>query len=168
MKEYINPMKKYTKKALSVFMAALMLLTCWVFVAPEQAEAVNGGTGYEYVISGNITGPGNNDDINSMSASLSGASTISIDPKTVPADINNGGTWKIEFTSTNLLTSGTITINANMENTDGEKSIHFNFGSFTVNGRTIAGASANGFTLTSKSASCGSGNADRSASTSFS
>ena len=33
-------MKKYFKKSLSLMMAALMLLSCWVFFAPE-AEAVN-------------------------------------------------------------------------------------------------------------------------------
>lgn len=38
-------MKKFTrtgKKALSVFLAALMVMTTWVFVAPEKAEATNG------------------------------------------------------------------------------------------------------------------------------
>lgn len=38
-------MKKFTqagKKALSVFLAALMVMTAWVFVAPEKAEAANG------------------------------------------------------------------------------------------------------------------------------
>ncbi len=35
-------MKKYFKKSLSLFMAALMLMSCWVFFAPE-AKAVNSG-----------------------------------------------------------------------------------------------------------------------------
>lgn len=35
-------MKKYFKKSLSLFMAALMLMSCWVFFAPT-AEAVNAG-----------------------------------------------------------------------------------------------------------------------------
>ena len=38
-------MKKFTrtgKKALSVFLAALMVMTAWVFVAPTKAEATNG------------------------------------------------------------------------------------------------------------------------------
>ncbi len=38
-------MKKFTrtgKKVLSVFLAALMVMTAWVFVAPEKAEAANG------------------------------------------------------------------------------------------------------------------------------
>ena len=37
-------MKNYFKKSLSVFMAALMLLSCWVFVAPQKADAVNSGS----------------------------------------------------------------------------------------------------------------------------
>ena len=50
-------MKKYFKKGLSLIMAALMLLSCWVFFAPE-AEAVNSGTYYwrVRVDSGNNTG----------------------------------------------------------------------------------------------------------------
>lgn len=39
-------MKNYFKKSLSVFMAALMLLSCWVFVAPQKAEAVDSETYY--------------------------------------------------------------------------------------------------------------------------
>lgn len=38
-------MKKFTrtgKKALSFFLSVLMVLTTWVFVAPEKAEAANG------------------------------------------------------------------------------------------------------------------------------
>ena len=35
-------MKKYFKKSLSLFMAALMLMSCWVFFAPE-AKAVDSG-----------------------------------------------------------------------------------------------------------------------------
>ncbi len=38
-------MKKYFKKSLSLFMAALMLMSCWVFFAPE-AEAVSAGKYY--------------------------------------------------------------------------------------------------------------------------
>ncbi|MBO5185328.1 MAG: hypothetical protein J6D79_06295, partial [Clostridia bacterium] len=50
-------MKKYFKKSLSLMMAALMLLSCWVFFAPE-AEAVYSGTYYGRVRvdSGNDTG----------------------------------------------------------------------------------------------------------------
>ena len=50
-------MKKYFRKSLSLMMAALMLLSCWVFFAPE-AEAVNSGTYYwrVRVDSGNNTG----------------------------------------------------------------------------------------------------------------
>ncbi len=36
-------MKKYFKKSLSLFMAALMLMSCWVFFAPTKAEAVGAG-----------------------------------------------------------------------------------------------------------------------------
>lgn len=36
-------MKKYFKKSLSLFMAALMLMSCWVFFAPTKAEAVTSG-----------------------------------------------------------------------------------------------------------------------------
>ena len=51
-------MKKFTrtgKKALSVFLAALMVMTAWVFVAPEKALAatVTGGT-YYYKVQFNV------------------------------------------------------------------------------------------------------------------
>jgi len=36
-------MKRHFKRGLSVFMAALMLMTSWVFFAPEKAEAVTAG-----------------------------------------------------------------------------------------------------------------------------
>lgn len=36
MKKYL---KMYTKRTLALFMAVMMLMTCWVFVAPEKAEA---------------------------------------------------------------------------------------------------------------------------------
>ncbi len=36
MKSYL---KQYAKKTLALFMAVMMLMTCWVFVAPEKAEA---------------------------------------------------------------------------------------------------------------------------------
>ena len=34
------------KKVLSVFLAVLMVLTAWVFVAPEKAEAATAGKYY--------------------------------------------------------------------------------------------------------------------------
>ena len=37
-------MRTYTKRTLAVFMAALMLLTAWVFVAPEKADAIDAVT----------------------------------------------------------------------------------------------------------------------------
>lgn len=46
-------MKKYfkllAKKSLSLFMAVIMLMTCWVWVAPTEAEAANQHDGYYYV-----------------------------------------------------------------------------------------------------------------------
>lgn len=51
-------MKKYFKKSLSLFMAALMLMSCWVFFAPTKAEAVGAGK-YKVrleIDSGNDTG----------------------------------------------------------------------------------------------------------------
>ena len=46
MKKTLN----YTKKTISLFLAVLMILSCWVWVAPEKAEAANTpGEGYYYV-----------------------------------------------------------------------------------------------------------------------
>ena len=45
---------KTGKKALSVFMAALMLLTAWVFFAPEKAEAATAGQ-YYYKVTFQVT-----------------------------------------------------------------------------------------------------------------
>ena len=41
-------MKKYFKKSLSLFMAALMIMSCWVFFAPETAWAVNSSGNYTW------------------------------------------------------------------------------------------------------------------------
>ena len=46
--------KMIGKKALSVFLAVLMVLTAWVWVAPTEASAVNAGT-YNVRFSVNVT-----------------------------------------------------------------------------------------------------------------
>ncbi|MBQ7117164.1 MAG: InlB B-repeat-containing protein [Clostridia bacterium] len=43
-------MKKQIKKSLSLFMAVMMLLSCWVWVAPEKAEAGNITVKQEYEV----------------------------------------------------------------------------------------------------------------------
>ena len=50
-------MKKQIKKSLSLFMAVLMVLSCWVWVAPTQAEAANSPhEGYYFVqVIANVT-----------------------------------------------------------------------------------------------------------------
>ncbi|MBQ3137362.1 MAG: InlB B-repeat-containing protein [Clostridia bacterium] len=56
-------MKKKIKKSLSLFMAVMMLLSCWVWVAPEKAAAAGPEDGQyylKYVVS-NISEAGNND-----------------------------------------------------------------------------------------------------------
>ena len=70
------------------------------------------------------------------------------------------------FTTTNLITSGTISISCVMNNTSGEKTSNFNYSSITINGKTISGASATGFSLKSKDA-CG-GESTRTSSLTFS
>lgn len=47
-------MKKYFKKSLSVFLAVLMLMSCWVFVAPQKAEAASAGN-YTVRVKLNVT-----------------------------------------------------------------------------------------------------------------
>lgn len=55
--------KLYAKKTLSVFMAVMMLMTAWVFVAPEKAEAATAGRYYiKYVV--NVTNTGTEKDNN--------------------------------------------------------------------------------------------------------
>lgn len=53
-------MKKQLKKSLALFLAVLMLMTCWVWVAPEKAKA---GTVTQYYmkITTNVTDTGNED-----------------------------------------------------------------------------------------------------------
>ena len=46
MKKFL---KSCAKKSLSLFMAVMMLLSCWVWVAPERAEAANQDEGKYYV-----------------------------------------------------------------------------------------------------------------------
>ncbi|MBQ1996065.1 MAG: hypothetical protein II237_07740, partial [Clostridia bacterium] len=48
-------MKKQLKKSLSLFLAVLMLMTCWVWVAPQKAEAGAPG-GYDVTIDFNCIG----------------------------------------------------------------------------------------------------------------
>lgn len=51
-------MKKQIKKSLSLFLAVLMLLTCWVWVAPQKAEAGTATPYYVKLVS-NVTDTGN-------------------------------------------------------------------------------------------------------------
>ena len=48
-------MKKYFKKSISLFLAVLMLMSCWVWVAPEKAEAAY--TGYTVTITYEVYHP---------------------------------------------------------------------------------------------------------------
>ena len=54
-------MKKQIKKSLSLFLAVLMVLSCWVWVAPEKAEAAEYDDGYYYVkfVVGKVNEAGN-------------------------------------------------------------------------------------------------------------
>ena len=45
------------RKVLSVFLAVLMILTAWVWIAPTEAEAANGS--YYIKISWNVVSSGN-------------------------------------------------------------------------------------------------------------
>ncbi|MDD6012885.1 MAG: hypothetical protein PUC33_08595, partial [Oscillospiraceae bacterium] len=47
-------MKKQLKKGLSLFLTVVMLMTCWVWVAPEKASAVSAGT-YHVLVQVNVT-----------------------------------------------------------------------------------------------------------------
>ena len=49
MKSYLSKSKTAAKKSVSVFLALLMVLSCWVFFAPE-AEAVNADGTYYYKV----------------------------------------------------------------------------------------------------------------------
>ena len=51
-------MKKQLKKSLSLFLAVLMLLSCWVWVAPEKAKAGTATPYYVKIVS-NVTDTGN-------------------------------------------------------------------------------------------------------------
>ncbi|MBQ7294560.1 MAG: InlB B-repeat-containing protein [Clostridia bacterium] len=55
-------MKNKIKKSLSLIMAVLMVLSCWVWVAPTEAEAA--GTSYHVVVKLNITNSWHNGDNN--------------------------------------------------------------------------------------------------------
>ena len=46
MKKYL---KSLAKKSMSLFLAVIMLMSCWVWVAPTEAEAANQHDGYYYV-----------------------------------------------------------------------------------------------------------------------
>ncbi len=55
-------MKNQFKKSLSLIMAVLMVLSCWVWVAPTKAEAADYRDGYYYVkLVTNVTDTGNED-----------------------------------------------------------------------------------------------------------
>ena len=80
-----NQIKKTFKKSLSLIMAVLMVLTCWVWVAPTQAEAADYRDGYYYVeLRTNVTDTGNED-----------GSTITVTYKT-----NNGTGETKEYVKT--------------------------------------------------------------------
>ena len=84
-------LRTYTKRTLAVFMAALMLLTAWVFVAPEKADAVNSGN-YKwrvYVYSRNDTGGWNSEQMIVRGKPNNGTGS-----QTDLLTVNN---WKIDF-----------------------------------------------------------------------
>ncbi|MCM1364423.1 MAG: carboxypeptidase-like regulatory domain-containing protein [Faecalibacterium sp.] len=54
-------MKKQFKKSLSLFMAMLMLLSCWVFFAPTKAEAATAGKYYVQIFVNVVNDHSNND-----------------------------------------------------------------------------------------------------------
>ena len=107
--------RTYSRRMLSVMMAALMLLTAWVFVAPEtavpQAEAVNAvNTGFTASIrSHNCSG--SHITIESVSASVSNISstgfTVNVSVR-AHADNGDASTW-----GTTRSWSGTVYVNVN-------------------------------------------------------
>lgn len=78
-------MKNQFKKSLSLIMAVLMVLSCWVWVAPTKAEAADYRDSYYYVkLTTNVTDTGNED-----------GSTITITYKT-----NNGMGETVDYVKT--------------------------------------------------------------------
>ena len=58
-----NSMKKQLKKSFSLFLAVLMLMSCWVWVAPQKAEAATGtysgySISFSYVVENKVEGGG--------------------------------------------------------------------------------------------------------------
>ena len=152
------------KRTSAIMMAALMLMTCWVFVSPQLVGGVDAETGYTYVITG--TSGSAPEDLSNIRASINGASA-SISPTSL-AD-GKSATFTITVTSDSLITSGTITLTYNGDKTDGSKSVSISNTSFTVNGKTISGASASGWSFTYESGTCGSGSfTNRTTTTTFS
>ena len=97
-------MKKYlftqAKKSLSLMMAILMLLSCWVWVAPTEAEAADYDNGKYYVkyVASKIREAGNNDGWDSSGNKL----TI----KWVKADGTTGSTGAMSLTKSKYTTEG--------------------------------------------------------------
>ena len=87
--------KTYSKKTLSVLMAALMLITAWVFVAPEKAEGISQSGSYTWRVRVNCSSSVRSGGWNSETLKVYGKGNNGTGSETTLFTKNN---WYLDFT----------------------------------------------------------------------
>ena len=164
-------LRTYTKRTLAVFMAALMLLTAWVFVAPEKADAATAGNTRTLSITYSWSTPRNFDGASSLKA------TVTYDKSTIGG--TGTGTASATLSKTSFDSgehSGTFTLTATVAGTPtsiawsatlekngsliGSKKISVSWSSGSVGGYSVSGG---GWSMSSDTSWNGSGSSGKSA-----
>ncbi len=120
-------MKNQVKKSLSLLMAVLMILSCWVWVAPEKAEAYSVSEKYKVEIVVNVSNP-----CDAGHVTCNGTTVIS----SLPDSFKKEGTQTLSFESTSFPTTIFLRITTNAASTSkGE------IKSISINGITVVSGS---------------------------
>lgn len=163
--------RTYTKRTLAVFMAALMLLTAWVFVAPEKADAATAGNTRTLSITYNWSTPSNFDGASGLSATVTynkstiggtGTGTASATlSKTSFSSGEHSGTFTLTATvagtPTSIAWSATLEKNGSLI---GSKTLSVSWSSGSLGGYSVSGG---GWSMKSDTSWNGSGSSGKSA-----
>lgn len=117
-------MKKNLKKSLSLFLAVLMMLSCWVWVAPEKVEAAyNVSDNYKVEIVVDVSNP-----CDAGHVTCNGTTVIS----SLPDSFKKEGTQTLSFETTSFPTTIFLRITTNARSTS-----KGTIKSIKINGKTV-------------------------------
>lgn len=126
-------MKNQIKKSLSLFMAVLMILSCWVWVAPEKAEAAAPDS-YEVKINVTVENPCDSGHVTADLVSNNGTGTKTTENviSSLPSSFKAEGEQTLTFTTNKFPTRIYIKIG-----TDRYSTSKGTINSITINGKTV-------------------------------